>query len=163
MMRSHSALMSLSLLLSLGSTSAAIASGKIYYGSRVGMTVTVISTLGLDTANAVIRTKHTQDDAVTFCREYVGKITQECVRRELETRLNDFVAANCLTGKFTDFYGKHYRFLGPNKNKNDDSEAKYRIQDASSGEIANGSSASGYGTNLEIYKALCPRHAPIDE
>jgi hypothetical protein len=33
----------------------ALASGKIYYGSRVGMTVSVISAQGLNTSNAVIR------------------------------------------------------------------------------------------------------------
>lgn len=53
------------------STSAVFASGKIGYGSRAGMTVTVVSMSGLDTANAVIRTKHTQEDAESFCREYV--------------------------------------------------------------------------------------------
>ena len=43
-----------------------------------------------------------------------------------------------------------------------DASAKYRIVDLSTNEVADGSSASGYGTNFEIYKALCPRHVPDD-
>lgn len=56
------------------SISAAAAAGKIYYGSRAGMQVTVVSMNDLDTANAVIRTKHTREDATAFCRDYVGKV-----------------------------------------------------------------------------------------
>lgn len=141
------------------STFTAAAAGKIYYGSRAGMQVTVVSMTGLDTANAVIRTKHTREDATAFCRDYVGKVTRKCVDDEMATRLNDQITANCKTGVFTDFFGGRYRFAGKNKGAGDFGP-KYRLIDMSTGEAADGSSASGYSTNMSIFKALCPMTAP---
>jgi hypothetical protein len=60
-------------LLLLTSATPAIASGTIYYGSRAGMQVSVISVEGLNTSRAIIRTKHTREDATAFCRDYVGR------------------------------------------------------------------------------------------
>jgi len=140
--------------------SPAMASGTLGYGSRAGMEVDVVSMSGLDTTHAVIHTHHSRANAISFCRDYVQKITPECIREELATRLNDNVTANCTTGDFVDFGGHHYRYAGPSKDK--EAMAKYRIIDLDTGENADGSSASGYGTNAEIYKALCPRHAPAD-
>jgi hypothetical protein len=142
-------------------SSPAIASGKIFYGSRAGMQVTVISMSGLDTSQAVIRTRHTRDDAVTFCRDYVGKVTEACIQEELSVRLNDVITANCNVGEFTDFYGDRHRFMGPRTDKV--GMANYKIIDLSTGELEDGSSASGYGTNMGIFHALCPRRAPADE
>lgn len=139
----------------------ASASGKIFYGSRAGMTVTVASVSGLDTAQAVIRTKHTREDAIGFCREYVGKVTPDCIREELAIPLNDVITANCPRGEFVDFRGNRYRFAGPSRER--DSMAKYRLISLPSGEAADGSSASGYPTNMQIFKALCPSRAPSDE
>lgn len=140
----------------------AFASGKIGYGSRVGMTVTVVSMEGLDTANAVIKTRHTRDDAIVFCRDYEKDNSEKCVDEELSTPLNDVIYGNCRTGVFTDFHGDRYRFEGRRKRQSD-FEWKYAIRDLSTGEIEDGSSASGYPTNMEIFKALCPRTAPIDD
>jgi type IV secretory pathway TrbF-like protein len=70
-------------LLGLTFANAAAASGTISYGSRVGMEVSVISVEGLNTSRAVIRTKHTRENAVAFCRDYVGKVTEQCIRQEL--------------------------------------------------------------------------------
>src|ERR1700678_127469 len=86
------------LMMAAISVNMALASGKIYYGSRVGMTVAVISVQALNTPNAIIRTQHTRDDAVAFCRDYEQNLTDECVNRELATPMNDYVAANCSTG-----------------------------------------------------------------
>jgi hypothetical protein len=144
-------------------TSSAVASGTIGYGSRAGMEMTVVSIEGLSTAHAVIRTKHTRENAVAFCRDYVQKVTEECIERELSVPLNDVITANCPTGEFTDFGGDHYRFLGPTKKTGDFMMAKYRLMDLRTGEIADGSMASGYQTNMEIFKALCPAQAPYDE
>jgi hypothetical protein len=140
----------------------AYASGTIFYGSRAGMEVTVISVEGLGTDRAVIRTKHTRENAVAFCRDYVQKVTEECVREELAKPLNDVITANCLTGEFTDFYANRYRFVGPNR-KTRDMMAKYALMDLSTRQIADGSMASGYPTNMAIFKALCPAQAPYDE
>ena len=145
----------------LALASPALASGQLYYGSRAGMMVDVVSMSGLDSAHASIHTRHTRDNAVAFCRDYVQKVTPKCIKDELATRLNDDVTADCLTGEFTDFGGSRYRFAGRSKDK--DSMAAYRIVDLATGEDADGSSAGGYSTNAAIYGALCPRHAPADE
>ncbi len=143
----------LALAATLLSASPVLASGTLGYGSRAGMEVDVVSMSGLDTAHAVIKTRHTRANAIAFCRDYVQKVTPQCINEELAVRLNDEVTADCVAGTFTTFYGDRYRFAGPSKDK--DGSAKYRVIDLSTGETADGSSASGYGTNIEIYKALC--------
>jgi hypothetical protein len=137
----------------------ALASGKIYFGSRVGMTVSVISVQGLNTSNAVIHTKHTRDDAIAFCRDYEQNLTDDCVNRELETPMNDYITANCSTGVFIDFFGNRYHFEGQRRRPTSDL-SKYAIRDLSTGEIEDGTSASGYSTNLGIFHALCIMRAP---
>ena len=137
------------------------ASGTLGYGSRAGMEVDVVSMSGLNTAHAVIATKHTRANAVAFCRDYVKKVTSGCIRDELAVRLNDSVTADCTIGEFVNFQGNSYRFAGPSQDK--DASAKYRLIDLATGEDADGSSASGYSTNLQIFKALCPLHGPQDE
>ena len=147
----------------LMSATPANASGTIYYGSRAGMEVSVISVEGLNTSHAVIHTKHTRENAITFCRDYVGEVTEDCIRKELAIPLNDIITANCNTGEFADFHGNRYKFLGPNRARGDLVMAKYAIMDLGTREIANGSMASGYPVNMDIYRALCPARAPIDE
>lgn len=150
-------------LLGLIFTNAAAASGIIGYGSRAGMEVSVISVEGLNTSHAVIRTKHTRDNAIAFCRDYVGKVTEQCIRQELSVPLNDSITANCVTGEFSDFHGNRYRFLGLNRNPGQFALAKYAIMDVATREIADGSMASGYPTNMALFRALCPARAPFDE
>lgn len=140
----------------------ALASGTIGYGSRAGMEVSVISVEGLNTAHAVIRTKHTRENAIAFCRDYVQKVTDECIREELAKPLNDVITGNCSTGEFTDFYGGWYQFLGPNPSAGQFGMAKYALRDLTTREIADGTSASGYPTNMAIFRALCPARAPFD-
>lgn len=139
------------------------ASGTIGYGSRTGMEVSVISVAGLDTARAIIRTRHTRENAIAFCRDYVQKVTEQCIQEELRIPLNDVITANCLTGEFTDFSSHRYRFLGLNRKTSDFGMAKYALMDLDTREIADGSSASGYPTNMGIFKALCPARAPYDQ
>lgn len=144
-------------------SSSAFASGKIYYGSRAGMTVTVVSIEGLGTAHAVIRTKHTREDAIGFCRDYVQKVTPSCIDEELAIPLNDVISANCLKVEFVGFSGNHYRFEEKIRKQSGDMMAKYIIRDLSNGEVADGSSASGYPTNMGIFRALCPGIAPTEQ
>lgn len=133
-----------------------LASGKIGYGSRAGMQVTVVSMSGLNTAHAVIRTRHTREDAVAFCRYYVRKITEPCIRGELTTPLNDLITANCSTGYFTDFFGTSHQFMG-RMQKTQEFEPDFKIVDLDTGTVEDGSGASYYLVNLEIFRALCPR------
>jgi hypothetical protein len=150
------------LFTSTPTTNSAFASGKIYYGSRAGMTDTVESMVDLDTGHAVIQTKHTRGDAIGFCREYVQKVTPNCIKEELDILLNDKITANCPKGEFVDFGGRRYRFEGRVRRPSANMMAKYVIRDLATGEIADGSSASGYPTNMQIFRALCPRAAPMD-
>lgn len=146
-------------LLLLSSVSA-LASGTLDYGSRAGMVVSVISVSGLDTSNAVIKTEHTKANAIAYCKEYVRKITSECIRAELAKPLNDEVRANCKTGIFTDFFGNQYQFKGENRSASPD--VQYLIADLPSNRIEDGSESSGYPTNISIFKALCPNEAPLE-
>lgn len=125
------------------------------------MTVTVVSMGGTDTAQAVIHSKHMRDDTIGFCRDYVQKVTPACVQEELAFRHNDEIAANCPRGDFAEFQGNRYRKMGPSRDK--DSMTKYVLNSLASGEIADGSSTSGYPTNMQIFKALCPGRAPLEE
>lgn len=129
-------------------------SETIGYGSRAGMEVTVLSKTGIGTEAAIIQTKHTKENAISFCREYVEKITDRCIEEELSVRLKPNISANCQTGAFTDFFGAKFKFIG----KNSGGDPEFAILDKS-GQKLDGSSASGYPTNLEIYKALCPIRA----
>ena len=141
-------------------TDPAAASGTIGYGSRAGMEVTVLSVSGLDTDHALIRTKHTRANAIAYCRDYVQKVTKNCINEELSVRLNDSIRANCELGTFTDFFGTRYQLRGPNPDP--DGNAKYLLVNLDTKEVADGSSASGYPTNMLILRSLCPRTAPSD-
>jgi hypothetical protein len=138
----------------------AFASGKIYYGSRAGMTVSVLSVAGLNSSHAVIRTKHAHEDAVAFCRDYVQNVSDDCINQELARPVNDLVEGNCSTGEFVDFFGSRHRFEGPIKKQTELQMAEYAIRDIATGKIEDGSSGSGYPVNLGILHALCPSVAP---
>ena len=129
---------------------------KLYFGSRAGMEVTIVAMEGIDTEAAVIRTEFTPEDAKRFCIEYVGSVTPECIAEQLELKLNDRVTANCTTGEFVTFFGDHYRFEGKNADTSSSLFADYIIRDLTTNEIADGSMASGYPVNIEIFTALCP-------
>jgi hypothetical protein len=136
---------------------------KLSYGSKSGMTVTVVSLTGINSNRAIIRTKHTKEDAMTFCRDYVGKVTEKCIRETLTTPIADAVTGDCLTGRFTNFYREDHQFLGETKSKSEDLMARYVIKNIATGQIADGSNGSGYPTNMQIFGALCPLKAPTDD
>ena len=118
---------------------------------------------GLDTSHAAIKTEHTKEDAIDFCREYVleDPVTAKCIKEELSVPLNDVIYANCPKGVFTDFGGEKYQFRG--KNLHPGESATISLLNLRTREIADGSSASGYNVNMEIFRALCPRTAPPPE
>ena len=135
------------------------AAGTVPYGSRAGMEVTVVRMSGLDTTKARIITKHTRDNAISFCRDYAQNVTEDCIKEELSVPLNDSVSANCKTGEFETFTGERLRFAGKSRSP---SMSKYRVIDLATKQDLDGSSASGYPVAMMIYKALCPRTAPAD-
>ena len=91
-------------------------------------------------------------------------MTEQCVQSALddEKRLKGSLTGNCDTGEFSGFFGGHYRFQGRNPKAGYFADNKYLIMNLADGEIADGSEISGYPTNLGIYRALCPAHAPVD-
>ena len=66
----------------------------LYYGSRAGMEVTVVKTSGIGSSHARILTRHTRQNAIGYCRDYVGKVTEDCISRELKTALHLEITAN---------------------------------------------------------------------
>lgn len=129
---------------------------RIYYGSRAGMHLTTVSKQGIGTADAVIRLKHTPQDAKAFCVEYVRDTSPDCVRETLaEVKIADRVSGNCTTRTWTDMFGGRYAFLGVAK-KSPDSIADYAIKDLATGELLDGSPPSGYDVQLTIFRQLCP-------
>jgi hypothetical protein len=133
------------------------------YGWRAGMQVSVLGVKGRDTAHAVIRIKHTRDNAIAFCRDFVRNVTEECIHDTLaEEEFKEALVGNCDSGSFSDFHGTHYRFLGHNPKAGHFADDKYLIKDLDSGEMADGSTRSRYLINMDVYRALCPTHAPVE-
>jgi hypothetical protein len=50
------------------------------YGQHAGMQVSILGMEGRDTAHAVIRFAHTRDNAISYCRDTLSNVTEECVR-----------------------------------------------------------------------------------
>lgn len=139
-----------------------------YNGKRADTFVDVISKTGLSTAHAVIVTKLTRRDAAIMCRDdNSGELTADCVRLTLSPQAalsTQIIRANCATKIFNDFFGKRHRFYGVRKNVDQNEystggHAKFSIIDLADGsEEAEG--PTFYTTNLDIFRALCPKQAP---
>lgn len=133
----------------------------IQYGSRAGMTLTVVSASGLDTAEAKIEARLTKEDAAAFCAEYLQDNSEECIAKRLrESNIEPSITANCETGVFSNFGGRWHQFLGPKNVMYGDTAGSYTILDLEMRTAADGSSASGYDTNLGLYRELCPSKVP---
>ncbi len=126
---------------------------KINYGSRLGMQVTVSSIRGIGTSRAVIEVEHTREDATTFCREYVQKVTPKCIKDELAVEIGGEFSGNCQSGEFETLTSDQLIFKGVSKTED---MADYEIAVKDTGELLDGSSASGYPVVLEQFMALCP-------
>ncbi|MGY3413503.1 hypothetical protein ACVWZV_009670 [Bradyrhizobium sp. GM5.1] len=142
-------------MLSLGQC---LAAGKLSYGSRTGMTVTIIEMSGIDTAKAIIKTQHTREDARLFCTDYLGRPGDECIDKVLsEIKISDSIRGDCNSGQFVNLSGQSMLFAGPNLDYDAvQFSPEYKIFRKGDKTILDGSSASGYGVNLEQYGTLCP-------
>jgi hypothetical protein len=145
-------------LLAMAASSSCEAAGKLPYGSRAGMTVTITDMDGIDTGKAAIKIRHTREDAKQFCIDYLGHEGDECIGKVLaDTRISDSIKGDCGTGQFLNLDGHSLTFAGPNF----DYDAvkfspEYRIFKKGARIFLDGSMASGYGVNLEQFRALCP-------
>lgn len=127
---------------------------QVYYGSRAGMTATVVSKTGIGTENAVIVVEHTPEDAKGFCVEYNLDNSMACVRKTLaEVKIEPTVYANCKTMMWSDLGAERYAILGK---RTSDPYVSFDVRRVSDGEILDGSSASGYPTAMAMFDALCP-------
>ncbi|MBB4183665.1 hypothetical protein GGE07_000278 [Sinorhizobium terangae] len=129
--------------------------GKLFYGTRAGQSMTIVSKEGIGTANAVIRLKHTAQDAKSFCVEYMLDHSMRCVRQVLaEKKLADRVTGDCVKRTRTDMYGDNYSFHGSAKQQPElikqgyFSESDYLIH-------RNGEERF-FPFDTEIFQALCP-------
>jgi hypothetical protein len=151
--------LSLAVLLLLSGAATSQQDNRIYYGSRAGMHLTTVSKQGIGTANAIIMVKHTPEDAKAFCVNYELDNSMACVKRTLaDVKVGDRVTGNCVTRTWTDMYGDSYHFVGK-ANKSDNIMVEYALKNLKTGEILDGSSASGYGVQITIFQQLCPGSA----
>ena len=131
------------------------ADDEIYYGSRAGMSVTTVSKEGVGTSNALIRVEHRPRNAKSYCVDYELDNSMACVRRTMASvKVRDRVTGDCRKRTWTDLNGDRFAFLGPQKNS--ESMADFVVKRVDTGEVLDGSSASGYPTALSIFKVLCP-------
>jgi hypothetical protein len=152
--------MSLAILAFIFSGSHAHASGKIFYGSRAGMQVSVVRVANIGTERAAIYVEHRREDARKFCIDYLRDRSEKCVRKTLEeTLLSDKLVGNCKTGVFTSLWGDSLKFAGERRAKKNDDGPKYLI--LKDGAALDGSSASGYDVYLGQFKALCPQRVGL--
>ena len=129
----------------------------IYYGNKVGMYVDIVSRKETDSASATLVTKPSKGAAVQYCRKYKYDYSSKCIVKNMLSTKLPAITANCIDGTFKNFYGYKFAFLGLYKEKNDNLiPPKYVIKDLATGEIADGSEASGYDVSLGIFKQLCP-------
>lgn len=140
----------------------ALAAGKLYYGSRAGMQVSVVGVENLGTERAVIHIEHRPEDARKFCIEYSNDRSKKCVKKTLEdTHLNNKLTGNCKNGEFRSLWGDMVTFAGERRGRGGAISTKYRIM--KDGSELDGSSASGYGVYLGQFKALCPNIGIVDD
>ncbi|MBY3483340.1 lysozyme inhibitor LprI family protein [Rhizobium laguerreae] len=129
---------------------------KVYYGTRAGMQVSVVSRSGIDTPRAVIQIEHRREDAVAFCRDYVLKVTDQCIQDELAVDLQNKFTGDCKTGRFTTITGQTYVFFGRNTATDAGIGNDFVVIDPDTNEPLDGSMASGYPEAIDQFKELCP-------
>ena len=127
------------------------------YDNQPGMEISIASRSGIDTDQAKIVLKHTRDNAVSFCKDNVGQVTEACIATDMKKKLDATISANCPQKSFVSMTGQSYRFKGPNpKFGKTDTFAKYLIEDVKEGYELDGSFASGYDVIFGQFAALCP-------
>lgn len=137
--------------------------GKFYYGKKAGMTVTILSKEGIGTANAVMRIKHTENDAKAVCVKYELDYSARCVRRAMATtKVKDRVTGNCVERTWTDTYGDRYSFHGSARQAPEMlekmflSEDDYLIRRAGDEDFLADAGVTFYAEVLDIFQSLCP-------
>lgn len=135
-----------------------LAENKLSYGSHEGMEVTITSKRGIDTNNAVIRIRHTRENAEEFCRMYRLDTSAACVDEVMgDVKPRPSVKANCSTGAFSTVFDDDYLYLGHTEGR----ERAFRIVEKSTGqepELDN-----DYYVFVDTFRALCPARVAADD
>ncbi|WP_448951471.1 hypothetical protein [Labrys neptuniae] len=162
---------------STDTASAPISNGEreiLSWGSRAGYGSTVIAKSGLGTANAIIKTRFTDQDAWELCgflliqaNKEDEPITESCIAnaRAFAARGEDILKADCTTGRFDSFNNKNLRYLGEGHNyKGDGAQdpgvyiygAAYSIIKKEDGSIEEPIPNNEYAVDSVIFFELCP-------
>lgn len=145
----------------VATATSASAAGRVPYGTREGMEVTVTAVEGIGTDRAVIHVRHTRENAREFCVGYSDDKSDACVDKVMrETRINDELRGNCRSGVFIALSGEKFRFAG-RSNTRDRFAAKYILLGREG--FLEGNNASGYFTYLAQFAALCPGKVELEE
>jgi hypothetical protein len=151
-------LLALALVVVAAAPATAQQADRVAYGSRAGMTVTIVSREGVDSDHAVVRVVHTGADAGAFCKFYVVAPRPDCVAEtlaEVAARITDRIEGNCRTGVFTGLWGSAVRF-GGRLPRTSEFGADWDFREEGSAEPLDGTTASGYDVALDQFRAICP-------
>jgi hypothetical protein len=129
---------------------------------------TVVGMEGRDTAKAIIRVRHTREDAIHSCQELgtipARQVSEDCIRQELAKRVSDVVTADCERGEFTDYYGDRFRVSLNTSQAYPASLFMSNITNLATGKQFDRVMADPQAHRpMPVYRALCPAHAPFGE
>jgi hypothetical protein len=132
-------------------------SSTLFWGSRVGMYDEIKTREGIGSSKALIRTAPSKDGVIQFCREYAMDYSIKCITEYFNKDRPKTYTANCVRRTFTDYVGDNFLFIGKNNDTSGNISADYLIRDLKSRKILDGSTASSYDVESDVFKALCPR------
>ena len=134
----------------------------------VDIDATIVSMKGRDTAKAIIKVRHTREDAIHSCQASgtiaVQRVSEDCIRQELAKRVSDVATADCQRGEFTDYYGDRFRVSLNTSQAYPASLFKTNITNlATNRQFDRVTADSKAHQPMPFYRALCPAHAPLGE
>lgn len=126
---------------------------EISYGSRIGMNAALVQLSDVDTDHARLVAEIMPVNAYEFCAFYHGKFEAECINKELKVEIAEASIADCTTGEFTNIWGDRRRFVGLSAAE---TSTDFALIDLETGGNVDGSMASGYHTDVEMFATFCP-------
>lgn len=131
----------------------------VLVGERPYETLTITGKKDLGSEDAEISYAFTAADAKTQCEALNGDDpVDQCVTKVMQQEqdndggMRGTIVANCRTGIFTDPGGEVYAFV----REDSDGRTDLAIRDLGNKQIMDGSTASGYGSAVDSFAALCP-------
>jgi len=146
-------------LLVLAATVVPASAETLAWGGRAGMESTVVSKSGIDTSNAIIKTRLTEESAEAYCNY---RNLETCVDQVMRERGEDVLTADCVSGKFVSFYGPR-QFLGKNpeyKTGRQPGEPLPFLIRGDDGIMELGYLNRDFDIDFWLFVALCPLRVP---